>query len=1180
MLDIRKLAGIIATQTQSIVPSFPSASTNKYRFQQPLLFQRGLVKSVPFVYTNHLNKQVTVRSDRFYFDGSSYGSYVYGPTGSLICPCSSWPWKNPVTGDYVDANGTQQGAVPFATSSVLVGGSPAGVLQIDITSAITYINAKPQWCALLLKTTGNADMAMVGTLNTLGDIQSTVTITFLDNSTETLIAWVTASLRASTSYTDAMDDYMGINTGVIEFHRPTNQTRPILSAKLNLSHTTVHSSQSGGLQVQVFVVSPILPSLTPVPGIAAAYTLDQGIAVNPNVIVTQQYTSDKLLTDVLDQYRSGNTSLGFIPGNGYAYANHAEFGFDPTLWGTPGVGHLSAVAMPTPAQLNNLLPRREFGKFVGYTYPDRIRVVNGSDALAASRGFVPLAPGRTALEILHLSSNIKHGQCWFDSAYNGGSDLDLWFDRSRIGQVSEVFVRYYVMLGSGWDANTDDFGLYFNAPFTAVGKYPEESALDPQALGYRQADRSGKFFGGAQQQAGGVFQGYKYKTRQRPDGTPDDTRELKWGGGGYGVTSGIFGYQGRYQFKQGVFWDTLPGPAVGGAVIGMELYDFGSNDGSIPSQTGISNWDGLQAASGQNGGIGFLKPFKWYCLEMRWKLNTIVPYVLPPRGKDFREGGFLVDGVLEFFVDGIKASTTPLFATRSSLMLDWALQVSSGYPFDTEPGSPTYLRPITNVTDTANYMGFASFIGAPYYGGRSPCKRDLCTYFDGIVVSTSYVGPMGGLSRENGGLGVAAVVAPPVIVPPQTGPAWANSLVNNVWSLLPNTALMDWINTPAGVPDLGYVGNWWQTAIVNEYSSPAFDESGHIAYCLGGGHSAGSFNGIVAFNQTSLTWSEAVYATPPSKYPPTINTTATMLGPIVYPSGAYDGNVVKYFVYLDATTLTNPLDSRYIAPYRAPMPFHAYGALTYWVNPSGVPMVSSDYVAVSDANINTKNWAYASSDVLAIQLNALGLGFKQMQQGTKAHHDTTTGHRFTTCTAGDDGLSVRHHILEIDPVTHTILGAYPTNAAINSNSSLCAKDRKLWVFQNQNTAGTYTSMACFTFDMDTHAIAYYSIVGDTISFINDGSYSQESVPCADGNGSIIYRWNYGPDPNAMFELNTVPISGAGTFSSPYVINQTKRALSGMSGRISYQYKLHYSKTWNLFMVQTSPHVGWHALRLS
>lgn len=703
-------------------PSSEPVLTNKYRFQQPLLFQRAHAKSMIMEYTNSLGQQMSYPSRVVYFNGQGGVNIPpAGPTRDRLCPLSNWFWANPNTGDWIDSAGTPQGTVPFSTSSTLPGLAPAGTLSIDVTAALTRCYELQRWIALYLRVVGGGVYNIPGALNTT-TAKPTIAVNYSDGTSETLQLWVAASIRSSTGTTNALDDLVQtFSTAplVMEFFRPADQNKIITSATLSLPHGGGLTSSSGTFQV--YLVNPPLPtSTTPEAGIAASYSLDSGIDSNPAVAISVRVNSSSTTADHVVQ------DLGWV----------AESGFDPTLW--------DPAATPTETQLNALYPRKNFGKLIGRTN-NGVRAVRPDDAQALSRGFSPLAPGMGAIEFYMPGRNIKQGQAWFDSG-EVGSETRLFLPRNRIGQVTDGYMRYYLLLGSGWEPKNDDFRLHFTAPSAHVGKYPEEYGGDPMTLAVRPTDLTGKFPGGLQAPTYGVrWKHYNPATRV---GDPSPTNVVV--AGNYGVTSGLAGYQGRMAFSQGLWREDLPGPVVGGASMLLELYDFAESTHSIPSQRHIQGWDASgKSGAGQRGGIGHLYPFRWYCVEMRWKLNSITEYNLPPIGTDYREAGFLVDGFIEFWIDGIKAARSENFATRSGLLVDWAWQNANGAPLGS---SSNTRRPITNVP-LANYNGFSEMIFNPYYGGRSPNPRDKYIYINGIVVSTSYIGPMGGLSRANGGMG-------------------------------------------------------------------------------------------------------------------------------------------------------------------------------------------------------------------------------------------------------------------------------------------------------------------------------------------------------------------------------------------------------------------------------------------
>lgn len=754
-------------------PDGGTAPQAKYLFQHALLFQRAHARAIQHTYTNSLGEVITVPGNVATFDGSTTsGSGWAGSTTELLCAASRRPWLHP-GGDWVDAQGTSQGDSPFASSSVLTG--PSGSALIDVTAAVQWIFAHRHWCAFFIRLRGSGGAQMPGVLNP-SKSPASLEFTNEQGQVERLDCWYTASLRSSTSYTNAQDDDIDLASGtpgLLEFFRaaaPTVRVSTVGTPPVKATLQIPYSALAGiDVRFEVYVVDPPVPTdLTPLAGLAAAYALDEGLMSHPSVAAALKVTDSDTNADVIDEKRSGTSAEPWVP-DSVPYGVHSEATMDPYLFtATPGQGDFAQVPVPTEAQRNELFPRRVTSargtKLVGTmsrktakTVGDAVRVVHGDDTLARTRGFTPLAPGLGALEFLYAGGDVLNGQSTFQSVTGSNTiNLDLWFKEQHLGRVIDGYTRMYVLLGDGWDA--DDAGLQyqFYAPTVdagSLGKYPEQLGVDPKSVTWRRLDRSGKFPGGIQQQTSGHT---AMRTYVDPTRATSNEQTVVNAGGGYSSSSGIHGYQGRWMFWQGYYKPGTPGPAVGGLALGIELYDFNGGGGiTIPSQNSVGGWDGTaRSYSTQVGGLGFLQPRRWYCVEMRWRMNTVKPYVLPPVGTHWLEGGHNVDGFIEWWVDGMHAAKTPLFAHRSSAALvDWALQNAQGAPFDTVAGSPDRLRGISNVPPEL-FMGAASAVFNAYYGGRTFNESNKFVYLNGIVCSNGeYIGPMAGVSRENGGLG-------------------------------------------------------------------------------------------------------------------------------------------------------------------------------------------------------------------------------------------------------------------------------------------------------------------------------------------------------------------------------------------------------------------------------------------
>ncbi len=748
------------------------APTGKYRFQHPLLFQRAHQKVVKASYVNSLGQTIYLpKMDHAFvgWDGvhDTSSTTRCGSDFTQLCTVSSWAWKN-YGGDWLD-NATptrkSQGSTPWATSAAITKGTPAGEVVIDVSSLVKFCDQNKRWYAMFIMVSGG-QLRLNGPCNTTA-LKSELEVV-RGNATERNPLWYACTLIKS-AYTNAQDDVVvidGDGRAVIEFYRPADQSVAATSAKLRLRHAGV---TYGNPVIQVFLVDPTLPDLTQqAVGLAANYTLDDNVLSHAKVAAALRVTDSTSIDDVLD--------VDYVVSKGASWAGNqalslkTESMFDPYLWGTPGQGALAKVPVPSTAQLSQLMPNRAIAKGItklsgvasrSTALGDTVRVVTSAELKA--RGLPVLAPGMGALEMVYPSMNIKPGQCHPQSWTMGGMladnrtgpDLEMHFKREHIGRVVDGYMRMYVCLAEGWEA--DDANMAWHPQDVSAdrwGKWPEQFGASPDSLPWRATDFSGKFPGGIQQLTTKVSaERYLTPTRITTGGAIDTTKVVETPGNGYSNSSGVYGYQGRWQFKQGFYKANFDGPACGGATLALETYDFGQNAFCIPSQTFIGGWD-LQNYAGFRYGMGYLRPKRWYCVEMRWKMNTVTtPYAEPPIGTHFLESGYVKDGFLEWWVDGVYCSKSDVFATRTSRLVDWALQNAQNRPFGTRDA----MRPMTGVPADA-YMGATAAILQCYYGGRSALMKDMKVLLNGVVVSNgAYIGPMKGVTRENGGLGGTSV---------------------------------------------------------------------------------------------------------------------------------------------------------------------------------------------------------------------------------------------------------------------------------------------------------------------------------------------------------------------------------------------------------------------------------------
>lgn len=846
--------------------------TDKYRFQQPLLFQRAHVKKETFSYTSPVTGlPVTDPNFDYYFtyvnSGLSYGATYCGTDRYRLCKNSQWGWDNEY-GDYLDNSSPtriQQGTTPWASAAVTpFPNTPAGQLTFDVTQLVQYCNANKKWYAFLLKTTGSGIIKITGPLDTNGFVKSTLEVV-RNGATEVYDLWYASSMISSNGC-DVHDDFITVSSsqpGVIEFFRPTDQSGVVTSATLKLQHRGTQYGSS--MNVQVFLVNPLLPSLTtPVAGIAAAYPLDAGLYSHSSVVAALRITDSMTDADVLDAtyFYDRNSGTGWFGGSAADWQKETQF--DPTLWGTPGVdAWMASTPTPTAPQLSAMLPHRvqtsDRTKIVGFSskpnpgvtsVTNTTRVINGADI--TSRGYPVLAAGLGALEITMPKVGLPTGTGTWQSVTMGedgtgreGSDHLMHFKKAAAGQVSDGYCRVYAMLAEGWEPGSTPEKLRWNWSISNpahVGKYPEEVGLSPSSVSWRVTDFSGKFPGGLQQQAGNLYAQYYYP----PDQSAGPTVGVL-NANGYSNSSGIYGYQGRMVFQQGFYKDGHPGPCVGGARVGLELYDFGQSSAmQVPSGSAIANNDNT-AGWIAKWGMSHMKQGRWYCIEMRWKLNTLNnPYVKPPVGTHYLADS-LVDGFLEWWVDGIYAGRSPLFGTRSALKIDWMLNLSNGKGFGADP---SYFRPISNVP-AEHYMGFATMVLQAYYGGRAPNPNDKKILLNGLVASNgAYIGPMAGVTRANGGLGQQMPSWRPNAGEATSFTAGAGVLTNNFRDVV-----------------APYYEPFYSKKIVNDYSSsilaPDAGTYGSLLF-YGSGHSAANDNSIVLLKPTAtdLSFSRITNPTP------------------------------------------------------------------------------------------------------------------------------------------------------------------------------------------------------------------------------------------------------------------------------------------------------------------------------
>jgi hypothetical protein len=393
---------------------------------------------------------------------------------------------------------------------------------------------------------------------------------------------------------------------------------------------------------------------------------------------------------------------------------------------------------------------------------------------------------------------------------------------------------------------------------------------------------------------------------------------------------------------------------------------------------------------------------------------------------------------------------------------------------------------------------------------------------------------------------------------PSTFPSWHTSEItsDNTWTSLPGTNFQTWgaANMPAGA----YIGTDPIGAIVDAYCDPATGFIGGVPYqwFYGGGHGDGTNNAVVRFNWQTLTYGMAVLPTPPDKYPPDYGSgrfsatppgTATQPGPLRYPSGLTPGRF--------STDLTDPLDTPYNAPFMSRPSTHMYDTAVY--TPDG----KINYFYANDAvfNTTTGQWEQVNTANYGAQLNALSASFGSGGFNTQGSfkYDAVTDKFWGTLVPGD-GVGFRSHMVRIDRATRVIEAAIDIDdSRIGNGSTLVQVGR--WLYSFKATQSAYDQPASFNTGFRILMDAPYTVEAINCTGVLAPAYSLgggfETMPSTyDAVGNRIVRANYSAASSIIYEINPIPVSGAGTLGDPRLLTQTSRTLTNTIGSaVQYPY---------------------------
>ena len=256
------------------------------------------------------------------YDGEDGASCDYFNLGARI------RWTNRV-GDWIDANGTVQGPVPFAQTPVADAGG-ARTVQWDVTKLVAawFARQYPEQ-GVLVRVVPGAPQGAVSFYSRESDVPGSrpkLILDFADSRQLTLSATADTHLDCTTV----------TSLGTRKFLSVSNETNVLLSFDLNsganrsvLTKATLEMTSPKQFSATVLGVYRLaLPSADSSPvelGLAARYPRDRGIEKDPSVVMASGFESPLWWSDWSDvSFRSnsdrvaGDSSFGFEPLDGNA----------------------------------------------------------------------------------------------------------------------------------------------------------------------------------------------------------------------------------------------------------------------------------------------------------------------------------------------------------------------------------------------------------------------------------------------------------------------------------------------------------------------------------------------------------------------------------------------------------------------------------------------------------------------------------------------------------------------------------------------------------------------------------------------------------------------------------------------------------------------------------------------
>lgn len=559
-----------------------------YRYQQRYLFQTAPIENEPSRWPAGTAGATPFRRS------------VWSPGATKVD--SDWSWEA-THGDYIDGNGVRYGATP-ALSAPLNSGANF-TYSLNATAIVQQAFAGNRWLAM------KWDCAPLTTRRIAGTFSATpprIDVTYADGSQASLACRVTALSNTSTSTQGFDDPDYNLNpTILVEFERPT---KTVSSATLVFKVTTVSGTNT---TFRAWLLDPRINTSPTQTGIAIDQPLDAGLIAHPSVIVAHRYVDGTSVNDFV--YDGVIGSLSNV--DGMSHFDPAIFGEGPTdLSKYPHTLITAATANSTGHRWTAFPSLTELPET---PYPpddsEPFASVTVVDSSYTGQGFEPLAPGMGALKV-HMRPGLDQDfQVIHDTSRVGergtGMTARLYFGEPDFGNVDDIYVRSYFRFATAdglpfTDSITDRYNVHQTGTQTA-----------PTEIGW--LDKAGKNF---------VVPDHHCYPR----------------GGFSGSSGGPFGWQARGRWY--VVDEQQGGPLEGGMGWGFHAFDIQNNpEGNYPR-----NHNYGANTEVQNCGYGGMHVFyanRWYCQEIRHKLNTVLPYY----------PGFIDDGLIQFWIDGRLAIT-------------------------------------------------------------------------------------------------------------------------------------------------------------------------------------------------------------------------------------------------------------------------------------------------------------------------------------------------------------------------------------------------------------------------------------------------------------------------------------------------------------------------------------------